>query len=109
MPQILRLCSAKGWRRITCFFLSAQRGAKCVTTLANVTVRTLGLNDSCWLGLLDELPKSQIWLLTMAVEVLDPLVKGSSGEKSRTLIRVVILCIVAAAAVASRLFSVIRM
>lgn len=45
----------------------------------------------------------------MAVEALDPLVKGSSGEKSRTLIRVVILCIVAAAAVSSRLFSVIRM
>ncbi|KAL9086735.1 MAG: hypothetical protein Q9159_004030 [Coniocarpon cinnabarinum] len=39
---------------------------------------------------------------------MDPLVKGTSGQKSRTLIRVVILCIVAAAAVSSRLFSVIR-
>ena len=44
----------------------------------------------------------------MASQAVDPLVKGTSGEKSRTLIRVVILCIVAAAAVASRLFSVIR-
>ena len=45
---------------------------------------------------------------TVVLLMMDPLVKGSGGEKSRTLIRVVILCIVAAAAVASRLFSVIR-
>lgn len=44
----------------------------------------------------------------MASQAMDPLIKGTSGEKSRTLIRVVILCIVAAAAVSSRLFSVIR-
>ena len=44
----------------------------------------------------------------MAVEVLEPFLKGSSGRNTRGLLRLIILCTIAAAAVASRLFSVIR-
>lgn len=40
---------------------------------------------------------------------LDVLLKGSSGQSTRGLLRIVILLTIAAAAVASRLFSVIRM
>ena len=40
---------------------------------------------------------------------LDVLLKGSSGQSTRGLLRIVILITIAAAAVASRLFSVIRM
>lgn len=39
---------------------------------------------------------------------LDVLLKGSSGQSTRGLLRIVILLTIAAAAVASRLFSVIR-
>lgn len=40
---------------------------------------------------------------------LDVLLKGSSGRNTRGLLRIIILLTIAAAAVASRLFSVIRM
>lgn len=40
---------------------------------------------------------------------LDVLLKGSSGQSTRGLLRIIILLTIAAAAVASRLFSVIRM
>lgn len=40
---------------------------------------------------------------------LDVLLKGSSGQSTRGLLRIIILITIAAAAVASRLFSVIRM
>ncbi|KAI9761926.1 MAG: oligosaccharyl transferase stt3 subunit [Chaenotheca gracillima] len=39
---------------------------------------------------------------------LDPFFRGSTGAKTRSLLRIIILCSIAAAAVASRLFSVIR-
>lgn len=45
----------------------------------------------------------------MAQSSLDVLLKGSSGRNTRGLLRIIILCTIAAAAVASRLFSVIRM
>jgi hypothetical protein len=38
----------------------------------------------------------------------DPLFTGSTGRTTRGLLRITILCLIAAAAVASRLFSVIR-
>ncbi|KAJ5563647.1 hypothetical protein N7535_008811 [Penicillium sp. DV-2018c] len=44
----------------------------------------------------------------MAPSSLDVLLKGSSGRNTRGLLRVIILCTIAAAAVSSRLFSVIR-
>ncbi|KAJ5732029.1 hypothetical protein N7493_003510 [Penicillium malachiteum] len=44
----------------------------------------------------------------MAKSSLDLLLKGSSGQNTRGLLRIVILLTIAAAAVASRLFSVIR-
>ncbi|KAJ5558594.1 hypothetical protein N7461_002566 [Penicillium sp. DV-2018c] len=44
----------------------------------------------------------------MAPSLLDVLLKGSSGRNTRGLLRVIILCTIAAAAVSSRLFSVIR-
>jgi hypothetical protein len=45
----------------------------------------------------------------MAPSSLDVLLKGSSGRNMRGLLRVIILVTIAAAAVSSRLFSVIRM
>lgn len=45
----------------------------------------------------------------MAHPALDVLLKGSSGRSTRGLLRIIILCTIAAAAVSSRLFSVIRM
>lgn len=43
----------------------------------------------------------------MTATSVDPLFKGSTGRDTRGLLRLVILCTIAAAAVASRLFSVI--
>ena len=45
----------------------------------------------------------------MAPSSLDVLLKGSSGRNTRGLLRVIILVTIAAAAVSSRLFSVISM
>lgn len=45
----------------------------------------------------------------MALSHIEPFLKGQTGRSTRWLLRVVILCTIAAAAVASRLFSVIRM
>lgn len=45
----------------------------------------------------------------MADAPVDALLKGSSGRNIRGLLRIIILCTIAAAAVSSRLFSVIRM
>lgn len=44
----------------------------------------------------------------MAAEALNPFLKGDSGRNTRGLLRIIILCTIAGAAVASRLFSVIR-
>lgn len=38
---------------------------------------------------------------------IDPFLKGDTGRNTRGLLRLIILCTIAAAAVASRLFSVI--
>jgi dolichyl-diphosphooligosaccharide--protein glycosyltransferase len=44
----------------------------------------------------------------MAIPVLDVFLRGKSGQSTRTLLRVIILLTIAAAAISSRLFSVIR-
>jgi dolichyl-diphosphooligosaccharide--protein glycosyltransferase len=44
----------------------------------------------------------------MAADESDQFIKQVSGRKTRGLLRVVILCLIAGAAVSSRLFSVIR-
>ncbi|GAM38731.1 hypothetical protein TCE0_033f09700 [Talaromyces pinophilus] len=44
----------------------------------------------------------------MASTAVDPFLKGNTGRNTRGLLRIVILCTIAAAAIASRLFSVIR-
>jgi hypothetical protein len=44
----------------------------------------------------------------MASTGIEPFLKGNTGRNTRGLLRIVILCTIAAAAVASRLFSVIR-
>jgi dolichyl-diphosphooligosaccharide--protein glycosyltransferase len=44
----------------------------------------------------------------MAETPVDVLLKGKTGRNTRGLLRIIILCTIAAAAVASRLFSVIR-
>lgn len=49
-----------------------------------------------------------LFLAIMADKPLDVLLKGESGRNTRGLLRILILCTVAAAAVSSRLFSVIR-
>ncbi|KAL8872251.1 MAG: hypothetical protein Q9198_007236 [Flavoplaca austrocitrina] len=43
----------------------------------------------------------------MAPTQLEPLLKGETGRNTRVLLRLIILCTIAGAAVASRLFSVI--
>lgn len=45
----------------------------------------------------------------MASGAIEPFLKGSTSENTRGLLRVVILLLIAAAAVSSRLFSVISM
>jgi hypothetical protein len=42
------------------------------------------------------------------MESTEPFFKGSTGRNTRGLLRITILCLIAAAAIASRLFSVIR-
>ena len=44
----------------------------------------------------------------MTATTAEPLFEGSTGRNTRGLLRLVILCTIAAAAIASRLFSVIR-
>ena len=44
----------------------------------------------------------------MALEVIEPFLKGEGGRNTRGMLRIIILCTIAAAAVSSRLFSVIR-
>lgn len=44
----------------------------------------------------------------MTATAIDPFLKGETGRNTRGLLRVIILCTIAAAAVSSRLFSVIR-
>ena len=44
----------------------------------------------------------------MAAQSLNPFLDGTSGRNTRGLLRIIILCTIAGAAVASRLFSVIR-
>lgn len=43
----------------------------------------------------------------MSVALVEPFLKGDTGRNTRGLLRLIILCTIAAAAVASRLFSVI--
>jgi hypothetical protein len=45
----------------------------------------------------------------MTVAPIEPFLKGSTGRNTRGLLRLIILITIAAAALASRLFSVIRM
>ncbi len=54
-------------------------------------------------------PFSLSLLAIMADSPVDVLLKGSSGRSARGLLRIIILVTIAAAAVSSRLFSVIRM
>ena len=43
----------------------------------------------------------------MSATLIEPFLKGDTGRNTRGLLRLIILCTIAAAAVASRLFSVI--
>lgn len=43
----------------------------------------------------------------MAASPIEPLLEGKTGSNARGLLRIIILCTIAAAAVSSRLFSVI--
>jgi dolichyl-diphosphooligosaccharide--protein glycosyltransferase len=44
-----------------------------------------------------------------AATAVDPLFRGTTSKNTRGLLRIIILCTIAAAAVSARLFSVIRM
>jgi hypothetical protein len=44
----------------------------------------------------------------MVAKTQEPFFQGSTGKNTRGVLRIVILCLIAAAAIASRLFSVIR-
>ena len=45
----------------------------------------------------------------MVAATIEPFLKGDTGRNTRGLLRLIILCTIAGAAVASRLFSVISM
>lgn len=45
----------------------------------------------------------------MVAATIEPFLKGETGRNTRGLLRLIILCTIAGAAVASRLFSVISM
>ena len=47
--------------------------------------------------------------MAVAVVAVDPLFSGTMSKNTRGLLRIIILCTIAAAAVSARLFSVIRM
>ena len=55
-----------------------------------------------------QLANDTLLTATMSANSLDLLASGGKARNTRTLLRVVILCFIAAAAIASRLFSVIR-
>jgi dolichyl-diphosphooligosaccharide--protein glycosyltransferase len=44
----------------------------------------------------------------MVAKTQEPFFQGSTGKNTRGVLRIVILCLIAAAAISSRLFSVIR-
>lgn len=46
--------------------------------------------------------------INMVAKTQEPFFQGSTGKNSRGVLRIVILCLIAGAAIASRLFSVIR-
>ena len=50
-----------------------------------------------------------IFVAIMAISAMDPFFQGTTGKNTRGLLRVIILCTIAAAALSSRLFSVISM
>lgn len=68
-----------------------------------------GRIPSCLLSHSNWYPSSLSLLAIMADSPVDVLLKGSSGRSARGLLRIIILVTIAAAAVSSRLFSVIRM
>lgn len=59
-------------------------------------------------GLVDEIIHCNISISIMATVEGDQLLKQVTGRNTRGLLRLIILCTIAAAAVSSRLFSVIR-
>lgn len=54
------------------------------------------------------LVKSPRPIMTSSLGPLEPYLKGETGRNTRSVVRIIILCSIAAAALASRLFSVIR-
>lgn len=54
-----------------------------------------------------EPPILPLFLLKMAPPLIEPFLKGDTSRNTRGLLRLIILCTIAAAAVSSRLFSVI--
>lgn len=59
-------------------------------------------------GLVDEIIHCNFSISIMAIAEGDQLLKQVTGRNTRGLLRLIILCTIAAAAVSSRLFSVIR-
>jgi len=51
--------------------------------------------------------EQQYTMASAAYSSIEPFLKGTTGRNTRGLLRVIILCTIAAAAVSSRLFSVI--
>ena len=56
----------------------------------------------------DALPSSFVVAAMVTESPMDPLLRGSTSKTTRGLLRIVILCTIAAAAISARLFSVIR-
>jgi hypothetical protein len=66
------------------------------------------VSSPCGITVVSKSHSLQSQLFDMAVETpVDPFLQGHTGRNTRGLLRLTILCLIAAAAVASRLFSVI--
>ncbi len=81
--------------------------------------RCVNLSCACGLSLLDHeqltilfVPLRLVFVLSLAIMAvstpLDPFLRGNTSKNTRGLLRIIILCTIAAAAVSARLFSVIR-
>ena len=57
----------------------------------------------------DALSSSFFLAMSATESPMEPLLRGSTSKNTRGLLRIIILCTIAAAAVSARLFSVIRM
>jgi hypothetical protein len=73
-----------------------------------LTIGNLGCNNGDENQLFLKVFVIQPFAVMAATTAVDPLFRGTTSKNTRGLLRIIILCTIAAAAVSARLFSVIR-